>query len=62
MRWVEHVARTEEKRTAYSLLVGKQDGKRPLERTRRRWVNNIKMDLVEIGFGHVDWIGLAQDM
>jgi hypothetical protein len=41
--------------------VGKPEGKRPLRRARRRWVGNIKMDLLEIGWGGVDWIGLAQD-
>jgi hypothetical protein len=46
-----------EKRNAYRLLVGK----RPLGRPRRRWVDNIKLDLLEIGWGGVDWIGLAQD-
>jgi hypothetical protein len=50
-----------EKRNANRLLVGKPEGKRPLERPRRRWVDNIKMDLLEIGWGGVDWIGLAQD-
>jgi hypothetical protein len=45
----------------YRLLVGKPEGKRPLGRARRRWVDNIKMDIVEIGLGGVDWIGLAQD-
>jgi hypothetical protein len=50
-----------EKRNAYRLLMGMPDGKRPLGRPRRRWVNNIKMDLVEVGWGDVDWIGLAQD-
>jgi hypothetical protein len=50
-----------EKRNAYRLLVGKTEGKRPLGRPRRRWVNNIKMDLGEVGRGDVDWIGLAQD-
>jgi hypothetical protein len=50
-----------EKRNAYSLLVGKPEGKRPLGRPRCRWVDNIKMDLLEIGWGGVDWIGLAQD-
>jgi hypothetical protein len=49
------------KRNAYRLWVGKPDGKRPLGRPRGRWVNNIKMDLLEIGWGGVDWIGLAQD-
>jgi hypothetical protein len=50
-----------EKRNAYRLLVGKPEGKRPLERPRRGWVNNIRMDLGEVGWGDVDWIGLAQD-
>jgi hypothetical protein len=45
----------------YRLLVGKPEGKRPLGRPRRSWVDNIKMDLLEIGWGGVDWIGLAQD-
>jgi hypothetical protein len=50
-----------EKRNAYRLLVGKPEGKRPLGRPTRRWVDNIKMDLLEIGWRGVDWIGLAQD-
>jgi hypothetical protein len=50
-----------EKRNAYRLLVGKPEGKRPLGRPRRRWVDNIKMDRLEIGWGGVDWMGLAQD-
>jgi hypothetical protein len=50
-----------EKRNAYRLLVGKPEGKRPLGRPRRRWVYNIKMDLEKVGWGDVDWIGLAQD-
>jgi hypothetical protein len=50
-----------EKRNVYSLLVGKPEGKRPLGRPRRRYMDNIKMDLLEIGWGGVDWIGLAQD-
>jgi hypothetical protein len=50
-----------EKRNVYRLLVGKPEGKRPLGRPRHRWINNIKMDLLEIGFCDVDWIGLAQD-
>jgi hypothetical protein len=56
MRWPGHVARTGEKRNAYRLLVGKPERKRPLGRAKRRWVDNIRMDL-----GEVDWIGLAQD-
>jgi hypothetical protein len=50
-----------EKRNAYRLLVGKPEGKRPLGRPRRRWVYNIRMDLGEVGWSDVDWIGLAQD-
>jgi hypothetical protein len=49
------------KRNAYSVLMEKRDGKIPPERPRRRWVDNIKMDLGEVGWGDVDWIGLAQD-
>jgi hypothetical protein len=49
MRWAGHVARMGEKRNAYRLLVGKPEGKRPLGRPRRRWVDNIKMDLGEVG-------------
>jgi hypothetical protein len=61
IRWAGHVARIVEKRNAYRLLVGKPEGKRPLERPRRRWVGNIKMNLSEIGWDGVGWIGLAQD-
>jgi hypothetical protein len=50
-----------EKRNAYRILVGKPEGKRPLGRQRRRWVDNIKMDLREIGWVGMDWIDLAQD-
>jgi hypothetical protein len=50
-----------ERRNVYRLLVGKPEGKRPLGRPRRWWINNIKMDLLEIGLGVLDWIGLAQD-
>jgi hypothetical protein len=50
-----------EKRNVYRLLVGEPEGKRPLGRPRRRWIDNIKMDLLEIGVSVVDWIGLAQD-
>jgi hypothetical protein len=46
-----------EKRNAYRLLVGKPEGRRPLGRPRRRWVDNIRIDLVEVGWGDVDWIG-----
>ena len=61
MRWAGHVARMGEERGAYKVLVRKPEGKRPLGRPRRRWVDNIRMDLQEVGCGHVDWIGLAQD-
>jgi hypothetical protein len=61
MRWAEHVARIGEKRNVYRLLVGKPEGKRPLERPRRRSKYNIKKDLLEIGLSVVDWIGLAPD-
>jgi hypothetical protein len=61
MRWEGHLARMGEKRNAYRLLVGKLVGKKPLGRPRRRGVDNIRMDLGEVGWGDVDWIGLAQD-
>jgi hypothetical protein len=61
MRWAGHVARMGEKRNVYRLLVGKPAGIRPLGRPRRRWIDNIKMDHLEIGVSVVDWIGLAQD-
>jgi hypothetical protein len=61
MRWAGHVARMWEKRNAYRLLVGKPKGKRPLGRPRCRWVDNIKIDLGEVGWGDVDWISLAKD-
>jgi hypothetical protein len=61
MRWAGHVARMGEKRNAYRILVGKPEGKRPLGRPRRRWVDNIKMDLGETGWDSMDWIDLAQD-
>jgi transcription termination factor 2 len=61
MRWAGHVARMGETRNMYRIFVGKSEGKRPLGRPRHRWINNIKMDLSEIGFSVVDWIGLAQD-
>jgi hypothetical protein len=50
-----------EKRNVYRILVGKPEGKRPLGRPRRRWIDNIRMDLLEIGVSVVEWIGLAQD-
>ena len=61
MRWAGHLARMDEKRGAYRVLVGKPEGKRPLGRPRRRWVDNIGMDLQEVGCRYVDWIGLVQD-
>ena len=61
MRWAGHVARMGEERGVYRFLVGKPEGKRPLGRPRRRCVDNIRMDLQEVGCGYVDWIGLAQD-
>jgi hypothetical protein len=61
MRWAGHVARMVEKRDVYRLLVGKPEGKRPLGRPRRRWMDNIKIDLLEVGLNVVYWIGLAQD-
>jgi hypothetical protein len=61
MRWEGHVARIGAKRNAYRLLMGKPEGNRPLGRPRRRWVDEIDIDHLEIGWGDVDWIGLAQD-
>ena len=56
-----HVARMCEERGLYRVLVGKPEGRRPLGRPRRRWVDNIRMDLQEVGCGYMDWIGLVQD-
>jgi len=61
MRWAGCVARMGEKKIVYRVLVGKPEGKRPLGRTRRRWEDNIKMNLLEVGCGGMDWIELAQD-
>jgi len=61
MRWAGHVARMGEERVVYRFLVGKPEGKRPLGRPRRRWVDNIRTDLQEVECGYMDWIGLAQD-
>jgi hypothetical protein len=61
MRWAGHVARMVDVRGAYNILVGRPEGRRPLGRPRRRWEDNIKMDLREIVFGDVDWINLVQD-
>jgi hypothetical protein len=61
MRWAGHVARMGEKRNVYRLLVGKPEGKRLLGRPRHMWVDNIRMDLGEMEWGDVHWIGLTQD-
>jgi hypothetical protein len=61
MRWVGHVARMGEGRGVYRVLVGRPEGKRLLRRPRRRWENNIKMDLREIGIDGANWTQLAQD-
>ena len=61
MRWAGHVARMGEEKEVYRVLVGKSEGKRPLGRPRRRLVDNIRMDLQEVGCGYMDWIGRAQD-
>jgi len=61
MRWAGHVARMGEKRGMCRVLVGKAEGKRPHERPRRRWKDDIKMDLQEVGCGGMDWFELAQD-
>ena len=61
MRLAGHVARMGERRGVYRVIVGKPDGKRPFGTPRRRWEDNIKMDLQEVGCGCTDWIDLAQD-
>ena len=61
MRWAGHVARMGEERGVYRVFLGKLKGRRPLGRPRRRWVDNIRMDLQEVGCVYMDWIGLAQD-
>jgi hypothetical protein len=61
MRWAGHVARMGEKRNVYRLLAGKPEGKGPLGRPRCRWMDNIKMDRLEMGLSVVGWTGLAQD-
>ena len=55
------MARVDEDRGVYRVLVGKPEGKRPLGRTRRRWVDSIRIDLQEVGCGYLDWTGLAQN-
>jgi hypothetical protein len=61
IRWAGHVARMRENRNAYRILVGKSEGKRPLGRLGRRWVDNVEMDLRETGWCGMEWIDLAQD-
>ena len=61
MRWAGHVARMWLERISYRILVGKPVGKSPLGSPRPKWVVNIRIDLREVGFGYVDWIGLALD-
>jgi hypothetical protein len=61
MRWAWHVARMGVDRKVYKVLVGKPEGKRPLQTPNRRWEDGIKMDLNEVGKGGVEWIHLAQD-
>ena len=61
MRWAGHLARMGEGRGVHRVLVGKPEGKRPLGRSRRRWEDNIKMDLQEVGGSCGDWMELAQD-
>ena len=61
MRWAGNVAHMGEERGAYRVLMGKPEGKRPLGRPKHRWVDNIRMDLQEVGCGFMDWIGLTQD-
>jgi hypothetical protein len=61
MRWAGNVAGKGEKSNTYRLLVGKPERKKPLRRPTRRWVDNIRMDLGEVEWGDVDWIGLTKD-
>ena len=61
MRWAGHVQRMGERRSVYRVLVGKLEEKRLLGRPRRRWEDNIKLELQEVGCGGMDWIELAQD-
>jgi hypothetical protein len=61
LRWAGHVARMGEERGAYRILVGRPEGRRPLGRHRRRWEENIKMDIREVGWEDMNWIDLAQD-
>jgi hypothetical protein len=61
MIWARHVVCRGERRGVYRVFLGKPEGKRPLGRPRHRWLDNIKMDLQEVGCRGMDWIGLAQD-
>jgi hypothetical protein len=62
IRWAGHVAQMGETMNAYKILVGKPEGKRPLGRPIRKWVDNIRIDLKDIGWDVMEWIDLAQDM
>jgi len=61
MRWAGHLVRLGEDRGVYRILLGKPEGRRPLGRPMRRWVDNIRVDLQDVGCGYMDRIGLAQD-
>jgi len=61
IRWAGHMARMGEESVVYRVLVGKPEGKRPLDRPRRKWVDNIRLDLQEVGCVYMDWTGLAQN-
>jgi hypothetical protein len=61
MRWAGHVARRGDKRREYRVLVGRPEGKRQLRRHRLRWEDNIKIDLQEVGWRGMNWIGVAED-
>ena len=61
MKWVGHVERVRERKCVYRVVVGKTEGKRPFGRPRRRWEDNIKTDIQDLGGGNMDWIELAQD-
>ena len=61
LRWARHVARMEEGRSAFKIITGKPTGKRPLERPRRRWEDNIRMELEDIGISAGNWVDSAQD-
>ena len=61
MGWAGNMARMDDERGMYRVLVGKPEGRRPLGRPRSRWIDNIRMDLQEVVCGYMDWIGLAQD-